>query len=481
VWPPISLHTVRGMSRLSLALVITAGALAVPATAQAAYTVGPGPDVLLSDADQLTCDANCTLAQARYANEDLVVPSMPGTDHGVVVGYRIRGHGGQVRLRKLAIDGTGGTGGAATAWEELPGSDGTGHYAVKVPVKAGDALAVDITGDSQVAYFADPGDFGDRLLGWEPALASGQTRAADADITGYFGFSADVEPDVDGDGLGDETQDPCVDCHATPDQPGPSDPGPASPGPADPGTPAPADPYAEIRQSGPKVTIAGTASAAKRTVSITATNPYAFPVKGKLVLKQGRRAVPKAKVKLAAGTTKTVKLKVTKALARKLAKRKVKLTAAATLTGPVGKARTTTRKLTLAKPAKGGKGIDGVYHGSGATAGWTMVIRNGVVENFNGRTSLYCTKAHRQENVTFAMVGDDPDPRVGTDGSFAWEATSGYGFLKLKFSGTVSAGVAHGKTVVEDRSPIQGADPVTGMPRIEFEYCFAGQDFELRK
>src|SRR3954463_274070 len=68
VWPPIRLHTVRSMSRLPLALGIAAAALAVPATAQAAYTVGPGPDVLLSSADQLTYDATCTLAQARYAN-----------------------------------------------------------------------------------------------------------------------------------------------------------------------------------------------------------------------------------------------------------------------------------------------------------------------------------------------------------------------------------------------------------------------------
>ena len=47
--------------------------------------------------------------------------------------------------------------------------------------------------------------------------------------------------------------------------------------------------------------------------------------------------------------------------------------------------------------------------------------------------------------------------------------------------GDVRNGVVKGNIVLEDRSPIPGADPVTGLPRIEFEYCFVGQDFELRR
>ena len=35
--------------------------------------------------------------------------------------------------------------------------------------------------------------------------------------------------------------------------------------------------------------------------------------------------------------------------------------------------------------------------------------------------------------------------------------------------------------MVESRPPINGADPVSGMPRIEFEYCFAGRDYTLTK
>jgi hypothetical protein len=73
------------------------------------------------------------------------------------------------------------------------------------------------------------------------------------------------------------------------------------------------------------------------------------------------------------------------------------------------------------------------------------------------------------------MIGEDPKPRVGADGSFAWEATRGYGFEKLRFDGRISGDTARGRLMVEDRSPLLG----TG--RIEFDYCFAGKEFTLRR
>jgi hypothetical protein len=79
------------------------------------------------------------------------------------------------------------------------------------------------------------------------------------------------------------------------------------------------------------------------------------------------------------------------------------------------------------------------------------------------------------------MVGSDPKPHVAADGTFAWEATKDYGFQKLKFSGRASGGTATGKMMVEDRPLIQGVDPVSGLPRIEAEYCFAGADYTLTK
>jgi hypothetical protein len=77
------------------------------------------------------------------------------------------------------------------------------------------------------------------------------------------------------------------------------------------------------------------------------------------------------------------------------------------------------------------------------------------------------------------MFADDPDPRVGRDGAATWEATKGYGLSKLMYTATVAGGALVGNGVVEERRPISGADPVTGLPRIELDSCFAGQDFAL--
>ena len=56
------------------------------------------------------------------------------------------------------------------------------------------------------------------------------------------------------------------------------------------------------------------------------------------------------------------------------------------------------------------------------------------------------------------MFGDHPDPEVSGDGSFAYEATTGYGFVKLKFEGRLDGVTATGKLVVEDRWPMSTSD-----------------------
>jgi hypothetical protein len=73
-------------------------------------------------------------------------------------------------------------------------------------------------------------------------------------------------------------------------------------------------------------------------------------------------------------------------------------------------------------------------------------------------------------------------PKVGGDGSYAWEATSNYGFQKLKFKGKISKqGTATGNAVIEYRPMISGVSPVTGLPRVEFDYRFVGQDYTPKR
>ena len=449
-------HSVAGMNRLILSVGLSAVALVVPTAAQASDRVGVDPDAVYGATPQ-TCADGCTIVQDVNANLAVRVPNLAG-GRGVITSWKIRGSGGSARLRR--VDGV--TASGATGWATLTGATQT--IAASLPVSSGERIGVDLSAGAMIA--GDESLYGDTALAWKPALGDAESSQADEQIAGYVAYQAVVEPDADGDGLGDETQDSCVAC------------GGGGGGGGGGTTPPASDPYAAIRASGPEVGLPGAGAFAKRAVTVTVTNPYAFPLTGKLTLKRGRAVAGRASVKLPASGAKTVKVKVKPALARK---RTLKLTAIAVMKGPVGKARTTRHKLTIKKVARPTGGINGKYGGTGVSADWVMVIQNGVVQNFNGTMTLYCSKRKEQETVSFAMIGDDPKPHVAVDGTFAWEATKNYGFQKLKFSGRVSGGKVTGNMMVEDRPLIQGTDPVSGLPRIEAEYCFAGADYSLTK
>jgi len=423
------------MHRLILPLVLAA--LAVPATATASETIGVDPDTVYGATPQ-TCDDGCTIVQDVNANLAVRVPDLPG-GRGVITSWKVRGSGGSARLRRL--DGV--TAAGATGWATLTGATQT--VAASLPVHSGDRIGIDLSAGATIA--GDESLYGDSALLWKPALGAAESSQPDDQIAGYVAYQAVVEPVAEGGGSQSQSPPP----------------------------PPPVDPYAPIRASGPTVGLPGSGTLSKRAVLVTVTNPYAFAIDGKLTLKKGRKVAGKARVKLAASASRTLKIKVSRAVARK---RSVKLTATAVMKGPVGKARTTKHALKVSR-AKGG--IDGKYGGKGVSAGWVMVIDHGVVQNFNGTMTLYCTKQKTQETVTFAMVGSDPKPHVGADGTFAWEATKDYGFQKLKFSGRVSGSNVTGKMMVEDRPLIPGTDPVSGMPRIVPEYCFAGADYTLTR
>lgn len=462
--------SVRRMLRSSLTVAALVATLALPAAADAAVTIGTGPGAALPTSPLVGCApaASCTLLQERLANESFIVPVLDGATTSVVVAWRVYGQGGQVRLRRI--------GGTATAAGQLPASSGPREFAAQLPVEAGDQLAVDLLDGAQLSYEESITD-SDLTQMWTPALGDGERRSAPPTSQAWLFYQAVIEPDRDGDGLGDETQDSCVFCDGGGDRGG---------GDGGRRGQEPADPYASVRTSGPRVSIAAKATGTSKGVaSLTLTNPYDFKLTGSVTARQGRRAAGRARVTLAPGATATVGLRLTAAARRTLtSKRSVKLSVAATMRAPAGRARTTSRTVSVRlaatarrpaarNPRGGGRaGFDGTYR---ASDGQTMVVAGGVVTSFNGDLTLYCTRAGKQKRVAYSMLGDDPDPKVAADGSFAWEATRGYGFLKLKFDGRIRGDTAAGRLVVEDRSPLLG----TG--RFEFDYCFAGKEWRLTR
>ncbi|HST40398.1 MAG TPA: hypothetical protein VLK58_12865, partial [Conexibacter sp.] len=265
------------MSRLRLLGAVLAAPLLLPAAASAATTIGVSPDVAGEATPLVGCApaSACTVAQDRYANEDLRV-----AERGVVVRWRVHGGGGQARLRRV--------GGGATAAEALPTTAGTAEYLAQLPVQAGDLLAVDLLDGAQLSREPDPLQIGGYLATtWTPQLADGETRAPSNAFEGYWLYQAVVEPDNDGDGLGDESQDP--DGGVVTPPPGP--PGPPSP-PAPPGPPATPPgqgeertqaPRVEPPRAGPTLKLAGSAAATKKgVVTIALANPYDVALKGTL-------------------------------------------------------------------------------------------------------------------------------------------------------------------------------------------------------
>src|SRR6185436_9852028 len=105
------------------------------------------------------------------------------------------------------------------------------RVAASLPVGSGDRIGIDLSAGATIA--GDESLYGDSAQLWKPALGDAETSQPDDQLAGYVAYQAVVEPDADGDGLGDDTQDSCVNCgsHRSP--------------------PPPPDPYASIRKSGP--------------------------------------------------------------------------------------------------------------------------------------------------------------------------------------------------------------------------------------
>ncbi|HTT94272.1 MAG TPA: hypothetical protein VMF55_06340 [Solirubrobacterales bacterium] len=221
-------------------------------------------------------------------------------------------------------------------------------------------------------------------------------------------------------------------------------------------------------------------------LTMLVSNPNGFRARGSLELYLGKGRLAHKGFALPARGERTIAFKLDPAARATLARQKApRLSAVAGFRDPGGHLRRTSGTVVVSRagggapapnpskpsppPAEAPAGPDGTYHGSN---GLTVLIAGGKVTAFNGAITTYCAKSEDQKNVSFGMFGDDPAPTVAADGSFAYEATTGYGFVKLKYEGRVSGNTATGNLVVEDRSPMS-----TGDGRLDFDYCFAGADW----
>jgi hypothetical protein len=196
-------------------------ALAAPG-AHAAKRVGSGlsavPDKALCQQPAAPPTHTCTYAIAGLAAADAaefgaIVPSP-----GIVTSWRIRrGAGSPVQTALRVI--RGGAGAGTSAEVTLPSAAGTYEFTTRLAVGAGDRIGVDlrnVPAGQGVTIARSPAPAADLLTEWIPAIPDGASPPpyaedpyAEPDSGVQLLVNADVEPDADGDGFGDETQDAC--------------------------------------------------------------------------------------------------------------------------------------------------------------------------------------------------------------------------------------------------------------------------------
>jgi hypothetical protein len=211
------------MRRCAVVTGLVAGALLATggAPASAAVTIGSdmAPPAVADDCG--TPGLSCTVLQETLSNQTFAVPSIPGSPgRGVIVRWRVKEASGPLRLRVLRPGPSGRTVVASSAVATSPGP-GVQTFATRIPVATGDLIAVDILGGTlglrdhaPVQYPLPPQPPTVTAVEdvWIPPLPDGAVAPPPTVINDGLEdvYNADVEPDADGDGFGDETQDLCA-------------------------------------------------------------------------------------------------------------------------------------------------------------------------------------------------------------------------------------------------------------------------------
>jgi Bacterial Ig domain len=219
-------------------VLVTVGlVLALAPAAQADVTIGsalPPPS-----GGTEVCAPGCTYSSIAIAGRQTVAPS-----RGIITRWRIRG-GPAVPVRLVVLRRPAGPGGpaelAGRSAQVTPAADdvmSTFDVDVRIPILAGEYIGIELAANVQAGYFADVATSARDK--WMPPVGPGVSLSPTGSSVGREVLAnADVEPDVDGDGLGDTTQDADDDGDGVADT---ADVCPAAAGPAPRGCPIVASP-----------------------------------------------------------------------------------------------------------------------------------------------------------------------------------------------------------------------------------------------
>ncbi len=211
---------------LTALIAVAAGMLALPAAGQAATTFGSRLNHDPANAGECASPPDpgtCTLVSFIHPTDPNGDPYSGGAPmNGVITKFRIRafGEGGAAatvtfRLADISRpDPQNANNAVATVVAEgptvtIPASNALDtpilDFPARVKVAQGNHLALD--GTNVWATYNNSGDKFSYVF--KPPLVGGQGPRGSTDATGELLVQAAIEPDADGDGFGDETQDGC--------------------------------------------------------------------------------------------------------------------------------------------------------------------------------------------------------------------------------------------------------------------------------
>jgi hypothetical protein len=211
----------RGARKLVLAVSAAAalGALALPATGQAATVFGSNlkHDAEVGGGQELCSPAPspCTHVAYRYPDQDPQVQGSPVD--GVVTKFRLKSQTTDpvtFRLARIEETTTGAlaTGAGTGPTVALKGDNSIEEFDARVPIHVGDHLALD--GAVVSAQYANDGGRRHYVYG-SPLEDGGAQRDASDHSSKQLLVQVTIEPDADKDGFGDQTQDGCPSQPAT--------------------------------------------------------------------------------------------------------------------------------------------------------------------------------------------------------------------------------------------------------------------------
>ena len=443
--------------RLSAVAVAAAALLALPAAASA-DTAGSdfGRE---GESSPINCTDDSGQVPCTLAQDDLGW-SIEVPENTIVTSWKAKlSAGTQARLRVLRRNGDGtytsvGKSGAVTA------AGGIQDFTTHIPVGSGShTIAVDVISGGIAAVE----DTNTEIVAFDPPLGDGETRGGDSH--GYeLMLSARAEHDFDGDGLGDDTEDPCPFNTCPDDDTGGDDDG----GGNDDGGSQPKGPAFTIDK---RAILRPGAAGNTGYIAVYVENTGETDLKGKLSVKVGRKSIGTSSVDLEWGDDYSYgAFKLSRADKRKLMRTgKLSAVATAKLRGEDGKQITVTKRLRII--SGGATKFDGTYRGPGPVV---FVVDRGVIVGLDATMNTYCIKQRKfmhREMMTAPGFPTlvKPDGSFSGKGSISTDTVKYRGKFKLRGTSKGYMSLFH----TELRSTFEG--------KLDPDTCYDAKNWKIKK